>query len=135
MSDRSFTLTARAVISDQQDRWLLLQRASGSQWYARQWEFPGGKVAVGESFQEGLIREVREETGLDVALERFLGAAQQEMPHVRAILLFMQCRIEAGEIRLSDEHEAWDWVSREEFPQLNLSGEMQKFRDCLLANP
>ncbi len=135
MSGKPLTLTVRAVISDQEDRRLVLQRTGGSRWYAGQWEFPGGKVAVGESFQEGLIREVREETGLDVALERFLGAAQQEMPQVRVIILFMQCRVEGGEIRLSDEHEAWDWVSRDEFLQLELSGEVEKFRDCLLASP
>lgn len=47
---------------------LLAARRSGPPALAGQWEFPGGKVEPGESCRDGLLREVREELGVDVAL-------------------------------------------------------------------
>lgn len=47
---------------------LLAARRSGPPALAGQWEFPGGKVEPGESCQDGLVREVREELGVDVEL-------------------------------------------------------------------
>ncbi|RBY85316.1 (deoxy)nucleoside triphosphate pyrophosphohydrolase [Blastococcus sp. TF02A-26] len=53
------------------DRVLVAQRADGP--FAGCWEFPGGKVEAGESDLEGLVRECREELGVEVAPQAFLG--------------------------------------------------------------
>ena len=53
------------------DRVLVAQRAEGR--FAGQWEFPGGKVEPGETDLEGLVRECREELGVEVAPQGFLG--------------------------------------------------------------
>ncbi|WP_034509860.1 (deoxy)nucleoside triphosphate pyrophosphohydrolase [Blastococcus sp. URHD0036] len=53
------------------DRVLVAQRADGP--FAGQWEFPGGKVEPGETDLEGLVRECREELGVEVAPQAFLG--------------------------------------------------------------
>ncbi len=53
------------------DRVLVAQRRGGP--YDGCWEFPGGKVEPGESEVDGLVRECREELGLDVALQAFVG--------------------------------------------------------------
>lgn len=54
-----------AVLMDRQGRYLLAQRPTGKV-YAGYWEFPGGKVEVGETHHQALVREIREELGLDI---------------------------------------------------------------------
>jgi 8-oxo-dGTP diphosphatase len=59
-----------------------------------QWEPPGGVLELGETIEEGLIREVREETGLVVAPERLTGV-YKNMRH-KIIALVFRCRVVSG---------------------------------------
>jgi 8-oxo-dGTP diphosphatase len=52
-------------------QFLLVRRAHGPA--AGEWSVPGGRVRLGEELHEAVVRETREETGLDVVVERFLG--------------------------------------------------------------
>ena len=61
-----FGLVLRAI-AKKDDKLLLLQRPSKSSHDNGRWELPGGKIKKGEFFDEGLRREVLEETGLDVS--------------------------------------------------------------------
>lgn len=110
-SDKPFGLSVRAVIYDKQGRLLLLKRSMKSRNYPGKWEFPGGKVDPGERFDDAMLREVREETGLNVRLKSFIGAAKAEMPRVIAIQMVME--LEAPDMApvISDEHEAYVWAS------------------------
>ena len=80
MTRKPFRLSAKVLILDAEGRCLLLRRSRASRANAGKWEFPGGKVDAGESFEEALMREVEEETGLRIGLRRVLGAAQAETP-------------------------------------------------------
>ena len=60
-----FGLVLRAI-AKKDDKLLLLQRPSKSSHDNGRWELPGGKIKKGEFFDEGLRREVKEETGLDI---------------------------------------------------------------------
>jgi mutator protein MutT len=55
------------------------------------WEFPGGKVAAGESPQDAACRECLEETGLEVRVTGRYPAAEHEYPHGRVALHFFAC--------------------------------------------
>ena len=57
-----------AVIFDRRGRLLLQQRSDGGQW-----GLPGGSVEIGESVRDAVVREVKEETGLTVAVKRLIG--------------------------------------------------------------
>lgn len=109
----------RALILNQKQI-LLVQRALNDSYRPGEWELPGGKVDPNESQIDGLIREVREETGLFI--EPFSTPVYREDTEItqgkyagklhRA--LFYRVRILEGTLTLSNEHAAaiWDIPTR-----------------------
>ena len=67
-----------AVVFDAEGRLLLVKRANPPA--QGKWSLPGGRQEVGESPAEGVVREVREETGLVVAVEREVGTVHRNAP-------------------------------------------------------
>jgi 8-oxo-dGTP diphosphatase len=61
------------------------------------WEFPGGKRELGETFEECLIRELREELGIEVAVGELLETLTHDYPTRSIHLRFFRCRLVAGE--------------------------------------
>lgn len=124
---KPYKLAVKAVILNGSGKCLLLRRSNANRRFAGCWEWPGGKVDPGEDFTAALVRETREETGLDVEITGFAGAATFEMPAVNVVLLCMEAGIKAGEIRLSEEHDAWEWASLNEVGSFNLIDGLKKF--------
>jgi 8-oxo-dGTP diphosphatase len=120
VSYKPFGLSVRAVIYDDRGRILLLKRSMRSKNYPGKWEFPGGKVDRGERFDDALLREVREETGLAVKLKRFIGATKAELSFVTAIQLVMEAEAPAGVPAISPEHEASTWATPGEMLSMEL---------------
>ena len=119
MTDKPFVVSARVVIGDGAGRCLVLQRSHRSTYHPGLWEFPGGKGEPGETLSEMLIRETREETGLDIRLRRVVGSAQWEMPQRIVAFLFLEAEPVGGiDVRLSDEHEAYRWHPRKQLAEL-----------------
>ncbi len=67
LAEGEFMLYALAVIEDRGGRLLITQRSLNKKWAAGAWEVPGGGVRAGETTSEAVVREVFEETGLDVS--------------------------------------------------------------------
>lgn len=82
------------------------------------WEFPGGKLDVGEKAADCLIREIREELGLDV--KPIVPLPVSSYPYVFAVIELIPfiCRISGGELALH-EHRAVVWLSPEELAGLD----------------
>ena len=91
-------------------RMLLLQRPTGT------WEPPAGRLAPGESFERGAIREVYEETGLLVAPQRLLATWVGESPGggLLASVTYVSW-VCSNEIRLSNEHLEYRWATLDEW--------------------
>lgn len=68
MSPKPLVLVAAAALTDPDRRVLIAQRPAGKS-MAGLWEFPGGKVEAGETCEDALARELREELGIEVCLE------------------------------------------------------------------
>jgi 8-oxo-dGTP diphosphatase len=71
-------LSAKIVVRDKHGRCLLLKRSLSSKGSPGKWEFPGGKIDPGESFDEALLREVAEETNLTISIQSVAGTAKSD---------------------------------------------------------
>ena len=78
----------------------------------RGWEYPGGMVEPGESLETALRREIKEETGVDVAVKSFAGICKNIQRDV--VNIDFICEYTGGAIRTSEESLEVKWVSRED---------------------
>ena len=102
-----------------QDRRVLLVRR-GTEPLKGHWTLPGGLLEVGEALTAGVIREVREETGLDVEpieLIELLDRIHHEGDRVRYhyVIADYLCRVTGGELRAASDADAVRWVERAEW--------------------
>jgi mutator protein MutT len=77
------------------------------------WEFPGGKVEQGESLEEALQREIREELGIGIAVEDEFFTVAHDYPTKSVMLHFFNCTISQGEPQPLDVADL-KWVRPEE---------------------
>lgn len=83
------------------------------------WECVGGKIEFGEELESALIREVKEEVGLDVAVDRLLYATTFKTDPMRqVVILTYKCRAEQDKVQLSEEHSQFMWVTEEALKRL-----------------
>lgn len=125
--NKPYKLAVKAVLLDGQGRCLLLRRSRNNRTSAGSWEWPGGKVEPGEDFASAVVREVHEETALEIELTGVAGAAQCEMAEINVALLCMEAKVTAGEVMLSDEHDEYAWVSLAEFACFPLAEQIKNF--------
>lgn len=100
------------------ERLLVCQRPEGKR-CALLWEFPGGKIEPGETPQECLARECREELDIQVRPLRLIGEAQSGEPDARVRVRFYLCTLLSGEPRRL-EHRALAWLTLDEILALPL---------------
>ncbi len=84
------------------------------------WCVPGGQLDEGETIEETCVREVKEETGLDIKIERLFGVYSTPGRDPRGVSMsaVFVCRVTGGELSNSDESSALRWFSGEEARKL-----------------
>jgi 8-oxo-dGTP diphosphatase len=76
------------------------------------WELPGGRLELGEDPYLGLIREIKEETGLYIRPINPMTVRHFERSDGQVItMLVFLCKVSGGDAKLSEEHSSFDWVS------------------------
>ena len=76
------------------------------------WEFPGGKIEPGESRESALKREIQEELGIDITINKFLCTTDYDYPSFYLTMHCYLCSVESGEIELR-EHKSALWLTVE----------------------
>ncbi len=113
------TIQVVAAVLFWEGKVLCVQRAEHEKQYVSlKWEFPGGKVEVGESREEALVREIREELSVDIEVSEFLMTVEHTYPDFQLTMHVFKCVLEQGEITLN-EHVALKWLSVDELEQLH----------------
>ena len=84
------------------------------------WEFPGGKVENGETFENALKREIKEELNINIAINNKLGEENYKDDKINVKLHYFICSHFNGEIILS-EHENSAWITKNEFKNYNFA--------------
>ena len=131
---RTRRVGADAVLFDDRGRVLLQCRAD-----FRKWGLPGGSIEVGETLEQAVLREVKEETGYDAALVRLVGA-YSEPSHttthypsgdvVHYVSLTFECRIVGGRPKMDSESTAMAWFSPDDLPADLLEDHRPRIRDA-----
>lgn len=103
-----------AAIIRRNGRYLIAKRKQGVL-FGGLWEFPGGKRSDGESLEECLRREIREELGVEVAVRELYHEALYPYPESTTIIYFYNCSIRAGRIKPLGCQE-FRWVPSYELP-------------------
>ena len=100
-----------AAIIQRDGAYFAMQRGYGE--FEGMWEFPGGKIEPGESFEDALKREIQEELGVDIVIEDLICTTEYDYPSFHLTMHCYLCRVEAGEIELR-EHKSARWLRPEE---------------------
>jgi len=114
-----------AVILGQDNRVFLAKRGAEARNERHRWEFPGGSVEFNERLEDALVREVREEYGFEVVVERLLDVVNHIIPdeHQHWVSPTFLCRYQSGTPSIREPHkcEQIGWFELDRIPESDLT--------------
>lgn len=110
------TIEVVAAIIIHNDQIFATQRGYGE--FKDGWEFPGGKMEPGETPQQALVREIREELDTEIEVGSLVDTVEYDYPNFHLTMHCFLCTIRSGELVLK-EHEAAKWLTREELDSVD----------------
>lgn len=109
------TVSVVAAVIRDGSRVFAVQRGTGA--YKGGWEFPGGKIEPGETPQQALIREIREELDTDIQVGPLLTTVEYDYPDFHLSMRCFWCRI-TDRTPVLREHEAARWLAAEDLESI-----------------
>lgn len=105
------SVSVSGIVTDDHGRALLIQRRDN-----HHWEPPGGVLELSETIEDGLRREVREETGLNVEADTLSGIYKNMSRGI--VALVFRCKVTGGELTGNDEVTGFRWADKQDIRQL-----------------
>ena len=110
------TIKVVAAVIKRNNKIFVTQRGYGE--FKDGWEFPGGKVEKGETKEEALIREIKEELDTVIKVDSYLDTIEYDYPDFHLSMDCFICSVVEGNLVLK-EHEDSKWIKKEEIDTLN----------------
>jgi len=117
-----FTVGVFAIILNKEKQILLCHRKDYDLW-----NLPGGKLEKGEVPWEGVAREVKEETGLNVKIKKLVGIYSK--PEKNDIVFQFLCNIVGGRLRINDEADKIEYFSLDGIPKNTIPKQVERIKD------
>ena len=108
-----------AAVIKKDNHFLIVQR-NRKKHLGLKWEFPGGKVHQNETFEEALLREIKEELNIKINLQDKIAEEKYKDEKIDIVLHYFLCTQESGIIELN-EHEDLAWVEKKDFDKYNFA--------------
>jgi ADP-ribose pyrophosphatase YjhB (NUDIX family) len=119
---------AGAIVQDDRGRLLVIQR--GRPPAKGRWTVPGGRVEAGERVADAAVREVREETGLDIEVTGFVGFTEVVLDGRHLVILDLAAGLLGGQLQAADDADDARWVTRSELEALPTTDGLLDFLDA-----
>ena len=121
-------VSVAGLVTNEEGKILLVK----SPW--RGWEYPGGLIEQGETFQEALHREIREESGVEVEITGFVGICKNVGRDI--VNIDFTARYTGGELTTSEESTEVIWATPEEaFERITFPLTQKRLRQMLSGSP
>ena len=126
--EKEFFIVPQKVAIRKGEKFLVVKRAPDAKVYPDCWDFPGGKLEWGEDPKQGLKREVKEETKLEVEIKNPEFAFSERIKdHFIYLTVFEAEIVGEEEVQLSEEHSEFKWATKEEILKLNAENYLRKY--------
>lgn len=108
-------------------------RDTGGIYEPDSWCLPGGKQEYGETIFEGAMREVKEETNLNISELEVFGAGDDIQPEKHFVTIWVIAHACGGELKVTEpeKQDAWEWFPLDELPE-NLYSPSRRFLEAYL---
>ena len=110
---KTIKVVATVICNSLKEEKRIFATAKGYGEFKGQWEFPGGKVEVGETPKQALVREIKEELEIDIKVGDLIDTIKYDYPTFHLSMDCFWCEIIQGELKLV-EAEAARWLTKEE---------------------
>lgn len=121
-------ISQKIIIFNSQGKFLALHRTKTAPSNPCKWDFPGGELDFGEDAIEGIIREAKEEAGLEIQKPKPFDVDSRTVEDGSFwITIAYKAEIDSDKIVLSYEHDEFKWISPEDFLRLDSSDKLKRF--------
>lgn len=110
----TFGIATKAIIKNKEGKYLILVKSSKEDINPNTYDIPGGRMSFGEKPEDVLVREVAEETGLEIKPLKVFEAWTFTKDDFQLFGVNYLCELLGGEVKLSGEHDSAEWYTYQE---------------------